>query len=164
MKQIIGIIFSLIFSICNAQKTIYDVLKKHNSESIPYINASELKKIKSDVILLDTRELFEYQTSHIKGAIHVGYDTFNINLVKQNIENSEAFIVVYCSIGIRSEKIAEQLKANGYKTVYNLYGGIFEWKHHKYTVYNSNNTETDSIHTYTKKWSKWLNQGIAVYD
>ncbi len=50
----------------------------------------------------------------------------------------ESKVVVYCSVGYRSEKIAEKLKAAGYKNVFNLYGGIFEWENQNLPVYDSN--------------------------
>ena len=37
-------------------------------------------------------------------------------------------IIVYCSIGVRSEDIGEKLKELGYTKILNLYGGIFDWK------------------------------------
>lgn len=70
---------------------------------------------------------------------------------------------MYCSLGIRSEHIAEKLKKRGYTSVYNLYGGIFEWKNKDYKVYDSNEKETDNIHAYSKAWSKWLKKGNKVY-
>ena len=72
--------------------------------------------------------------------------------------------MVYCSVGIRSESIADSIKKAGYYNIENLYGGIFEWKNNNFPVYNSAQKETDSIHTYNKTWSKWLKKGIKVYE
>ena len=44
--------------------------------------------------------------------------------------------IVYCTIGARSETIGEKLKKNGFTNVYNLYGGIFEWKNADFKVLN----------------------------
>jgi 3-mercaptopyruvate sulfurtransferase SseA len=71
---------------------------------------------------------------------------------------------VYCSLGIRSETVASKLKKAGFTNVYNLYGGIFEWKHNDFPIYNSNEKETDSIHAFSKDWSKWAKKGIKIYD
>jgi len=147
-----------------AQKSIDKLLKKHNDNSIPYISPQELAMPKTNVILLDSRELKEYNTSHLKNAIHVGYDHFKIDSVLKKIPNKEAKIVVYCSVGIRSESIGDSLKQAGYKNIKNLYGGIFEWKSNNYPVYNSVEKETDSIHTFNKVWSNWLKKGIKVYE
>ncbi len=147
-----------------SQKNISKLLKQHNTESIPYISIEELKNEEEDIILLDSREEKEYQTSHIKNAIHVGYDFFNIDSVKQKLPSKDSKIVAYCSIGIRSEYIAEKLKKAGYHNIRNLYGGIFEWKNNNLEVFNYKEKVTDSIHTFSKAWSTWLKKGIKVYD
>jgi len=71
---------------------------------------------------------------------------------------------VYCSLGVRSEDIAEQLRDSGYTNVYNLYGGIFEWKNKNFNIYNTNNELTENIHAFSKQWSKWLTKGEKTYE
>lgn len=163
MKNKILYIFLFISSIGFAQKSISKLLKKYNSESIPYISVQELAMPDSDAILLDSREIKEYETSHIKDAIQVGYDHFNIETVEKLITDKTKTIVIYCSIGIRSEDIGEKLKAAGYTNVFNLFGGIFEWKNTEFKIYNEEG-ETDEVHTFSKEWSKWLLKGIKIYD
>lgn len=159
----IFIIFSAIqFSF--AQESISELLKKYNTKSIPYISVQEVAMPKTNAVLLDSRELNEYKTSHIKSAIHVGYDEFDINTVTNRITDKSTAIVVYCSVGIRSEDIAEQLKKNGYSNVYNLFGGIFEWKNNDFPVFDSEQKETENVHVYSKEWKKWLLKGIKIYD
>ena len=51
----------------------------------------------------------------------------------------------------------------GYSAVYNLYGGIFEWKNQNQAVYR-NHKETEEVHAYNKMWGFWLDKGIKVYD
>ena len=147
-----------------SQKELSELLKQYNTERIPYITAKELKNKKNDFFLLDSREEIEYQTSHIKDAIFVGYDFFDLDSTTNMLPNKDSKIVVYCSIGVRSEDIAEKLKKAGYTNIYNLYGGIFEWKSADNKVYNSKEIETDSIHTFSKAWSKWLRKGTKIHD
>jgi len=147
-----------------AQKSMDKLLKQHNDNSIPYITAQELAMPKTQVIILDSRELIEYETSHLKNAIHVGFNHFKIDNIEKQIPNKDSKIVVYCSVGIRSESIGDSLKKAGYNYVENLYGGIFEWKNNHFPVYNSKEKETDSIHTFNKVWSEWLKKGIKVYE
>ena len=160
------VLFLLLLFSCQlfAQKSIDKLLAKYNDNSIPYITPQELATPKTDVVLLDSRELKEYQTSHLKNAIHVGYDHFEINKIEETIPDKNAEIVVYCSVGIRSESIGDSLKKAGYTNVKNLYGGIFEWKSNDFPVYNTIEKETDSIHTFNKIWSKWLKKGIKIYE
>ncbi len=165
MKNILLVLILVCFTTpIAAQKSVSKLLKKYNNNSIPYISPQELAMPKTDVILLDSRELKEYKTSHLKNAIHVGYDHFKVTNVEKIIPNKDAKIVVYCSVGIRSEHIGDSLKKAGYTHVENLYGGIFEWKSNNLPVYNLAEKETDSIHTFSKEWSEWLRKGIKVYE
>jgi hypothetical protein len=45
-----------------------------------------------------------------------------------------------------------------------LYGGIFEWKNNDFPVFNSEGKETDKIHAFSKEWSKYLYNGIKIYE
>ncbi|MEQ6125276.1 rhodanese-like domain-containing protein [Pseudotenacibaculum sp. MALMAid0570] len=164
MKQFITLICIFISLGAFSQNTLKDVLKKYNSESVPYITVDTLKKvIHKGVILLDAREKKEFKISHLKGAQFVGYEKFNLKKTTKSIANKDAKIVVYCSLGVRSEDIAEQLKNAGYTNVFNLYGGIFEWKNKENKVYNPKGKETEEIHAFSKEWAVWLLKGKKVY-
>lgn len=164
MKHLFLYIFIIFCSLGFSQESLKELLSKYNSESIPYITVEELSELKQDVVLLDARELSEYKVSHLKDAICVGYDNFKLKKTIKQFNNKQQKIVVYCSLGIRSEAIAERLKKAGYTNIFNLYGGIFEWKNKSFSVYNSNEKETDSIHTFNQEWSKWLKKGVKIYD
>ena len=128
------------------------------------MSVEELVMPNTDAIILDSRELKEYEVSHIKDAIQVGYDHFNIEIIEKQVKDKSKTIVVYCSVGIRSEDIGEKLEKAGYTNVYNLFGGIFEWKNKDQIVYNTEEKPTENIHTFSKEWSKWLLKGIKIYD
>jgi rhodanese-related sulfurtransferase len=131
------------------------------SHSVPELSVAQVKEMK-DVLWLDAREKNEYTVSHIANAKFVGYDQFNIEELKTIDPNQK--IVVYCSVGYRSEKIAEKIMQGGFKDVSNLYGGIFEWINQENTVVNSQGETTENIHAYSKAWGVWLNKGNKVYD
>jgi rhodanese-related sulfurtransferase len=125
--------------------------------SIPLFSCEELYSATEkgeDIIILDAREPKEYETSHIPGAKYIGYDHFSSDKLKHLPLDSK--IVVYCSIGYRSEKIAERIQKEGFSNVYNLYGSIFEWGNLGYPLVDQNENATIKVHTYNTKWSKWL--------
>ena len=123
--------------------------------TIPIITVEELSnKEESDILLLDTRDHKEYLVSTIPNAIYVGYDDFDISSVSHIPRETE--IVVFCSIGYRSEKIGNKLKIAGYKNVKTLYGSIFAWVNHAYPLVTPSGQPTKRLHTYNKKWSKWV--------
>lgn len=125
------------------------------------ISVDDLLKIKKDIILLDSREKEEFNTSHIPSAKWVGYDDFVIDRLN-GIDKNEK-IVVYCSVGYRSERISEKLMKAGYKNVYNLKGSIFKWYNEGYKVVDKDGATTRKIHGYNKKWSRWIKDGDIIF-
>ena len=130
-----------------------DKINELLSFSVPVISVTEAHKLKS-VVFFDAREEEEFKVSHIPGAKYVGYRSFDEDLLDQIAKDQK--IVVYCSIGYRSEKIGEKLKKLGYSKVYNLYGSIFEWANEGYALENAQGKVTKKVHVYNKKWSKWM--------
>lgn len=149
-----------VFPSCG-QKTFDEKMKSLYKETVPLIRASELNG-KSNAVLLDTRSPEEFKISHIAGSQMIDYDSFKKSDVK-NIDKS-AEVIVYCSVGYRSERIGEKLQKMGFTNVKNLYGGIFDWKNQELEIVNEKEQPTDSVHTYNKAWSKWLYKGIKIYD
>ena len=145
------------------QTSIKELLNKYNDHSVPYIYVEELSRLTTAPLLLDTREVEEYNISHLEHAIHVGFKKFNISKMTSLPTDKNKMIVVYCSLGIRSEIIGKKLKADGYTSVYNLYGGIFEWRNKGGKVYR-NHEETPKVHAYSKHWGSYLLKGTKVYE
>lgn len=160
---VIALFMTLQFSF--AQNNLQELLQKYNKETVPYITVAQLKNNNNRIVLLDAREPKEFQVSHLNNAICVGYNHFNLtNTLQQLPKNKNATIIVYCSLGIRSETIGEKLLKAGYKNVYNLYGGIFEWKNQGNTIFNSKNNPTEKVHAFDKNWGAWLKKGTKIYD
>ncbi|MDZ7648536.1 MAG: rhodanese-like domain-containing protein [Cytophagales bacterium] len=154
--------FSFFQTSAQVQSGAYNLtLKTLLAHSVPEVSVSQVKGMK-DVLLLDARESNEYEVSHIRNAMYVGYDQFDPGTLKSIDKNQK--IVVYCSVGYRSEKISEKLKEAGFTDVSNLYGGIFEWVNQENPVVDSAGQETKNIHAYNKTWGVWLNKGNKVYD
>jgi rhodanese-related sulfurtransferase len=148
-----------------SQSKIDKTLERYNSNSVEYIGVEDLiqlRKLNPKVKLLDAREPSEYSISHIQGAIYAGYDDFTLEAIQDKISKNDT-IVVYCSIGVRSENIGEELQEAGYQHVYNLYGGIFDWFNKEHDVYDQKGKSTKKIHAYSRFWSKYLERGQKVY-
>ena len=157
------VLFSLDMARCQT-KSYKEKLESLYNHTVPVILSQNLVdnlKKENPVVLLDIRSTEEYEISHLKGALMIDYDDFNNNDIKDI--PLDAQVVVYCSVGYRSEKIGEKLLELGFKDVKNLYGGIFQWKNEGFEVVNNNLQKTDSVHTYSKSWSKWLENGVKVY-
>lgn len=167
MKKIfifIGLILmtsSLTFGQKVQDKAFQKRLKTLLSHNVTEISVAKATKIQNQAVFLDARKKSEFKVSHIKNARWIGYDDFNKKRMKGIPKNKK--IIVYCSVGYRSEKITKKLNRMGYKNVSNLYGGIFEWVNQGNPVYNNSGKPTKKVHTYNKRWSKWLKKGIKVY-
>jgi len=107
----------------------------------------------STYILIDTREKEEFDVSHIQGARNIPYASFNLESMSDISKKS--MIVVYCSVGYRSNKIAEKLMEAGYTNVQNLYGGIFKWVNDGENIY-SDKGKTDTLHVYNFLWGRYV--------
>ncbi|MFY9243357.1 MAG: rhodanese-like domain-containing protein [Polaribacter sp.] len=164
MKKIL-LLFLVVSSATFGQKKLDQLLEKWNKRNVPYMSAETLALPKTDAILLDAREEKEFKVSHLENAICVGYDNFKIKETLEKLPKDKSTkIVVYCSLGIRSETVAYKLIQEGYTNVYNLYGGIFEWKNNNFQVVDTLGKTTENVHTFNKSWSKWLKKGEKVYD
>lgn len=166
-KSIYMKLFFIIFLGCftiqsHAQKTLEDLLKQYNTHEIPYISVQELAMPKTNAVIFDARELEEYEVSHLKNAIAVGYENFDLKQAESYLSDKQQTIVVYCSLGIRSENIAIKLQKAGYANVYNLYGGIFEWTNKEFPIFNSEEKQTENVHIFSKPWKKWLTKGNKI--
>ena len=145
--------------------SLQKLLDRYNNHSIPYISAEELGMFQNtkQLIILDAREKVEFDVSHIPSAIYIGSKDFSSDDKELQKLNKNTELIVYCSLGIRSEKIAEKLEQMGFHNVKNLYGGIFEWKNKGFQVVDSTGNKTENVHAYSKQWSKWLHSGKPVY-
>ncbi|MGI4736949.1 MAG: rhodanese-like domain-containing protein [Janthinobacterium lividum] len=128
--------------------------------AVPFVSVAQLRHQPAP-ILLDTREAPEFAVSHLRGARLVGYDKFSLTTVQDLPKNAP--IVVYCSVGARSEKIGAQLQQAGFTNVRNLYGGLFEWVNEGQPVYTAANQPTAQVHAYAPSWGIWLQRGQKVY-
>jgi rhodanese-related sulfurtransferase len=136
------------------------VLRGLLSHSVPEIGVEDLRVMKG-VVLLDAREPDEFAVSRLAGARYAGYDHFDLNMLGDLDRNQT--VVVYCSVGYRSEKIAEKLLNAGFVQVYNLYGGIFEWVNAGQPVVDAAGRPTDRVHAYNRTWGLFLQRGDKVY-
>lgn len=103
-------------------------------------------------ILLDARNQAEYQLSHLKHAQWI--DPQQPDVTKfSNAQDTP--VVVYCSIGYRSARVATLFAAAGYTHVYNLEGSIFQWANEGYPVFRDSE-QTTLVHPYNQIWGKLL--------
>lgn len=146
----------------SVQNKKYDrLLRLMLSNSVPTVTVAELKAQKDAVLVLDAREPSEFSVSHLAGALPVGYKQLDLRAL-DNVAKDRP-IVVYCSVGYRSQKVTQTLARRGFTHVKNVYGGIFEWVNRGYPVVNATGP-TEAVHAFSPSWSHWLERGRKVYN
>jgi len=80
-----------------------------------------------DTVILDTRNDYEYDLGHFRGAINPDIETFRElpQWIKDNKEHLEdKRVLMYCTGGIRCEKVGGWLMEEGIEDIHQLHGGI----------------------------------------
>ena len=151
-----------LFSTSFGQSKEYKKMLSEYYNDFPTVTIEEASKIlkTNEAIFLDIREEKEFNVSHIKYARRMNPDGSGMKSLK-GIDKSTK-IIVYCSIGARSQSYGELLKKKGYTNVHNMYGGIFHWANSNLTMVDIYNQSTKNVHGYNTDWGKWLNKN-AVY-
>ncbi|MGD0726869.1 MAG: FAD-dependent oxidoreductase [Spirochaetia bacterium] len=95
----------------------------------PLLGVEEARKLLAEsgagtdrqrAVLLDVRNLNEYETSHVRGALNIPVDELRFRMDEVP---REAPLLVHCRSGFRSHLAVRILKENGWKDVRNITGG-----------------------------------------
>lgn len=87
----------------------------------------------ADKIILDVRTLPEYQKAHLENSVLIDIQKEGFTAIINKLDKLKP-VFVYCASGARSKKAASILKAEGFKEIYHLDGGINEWINSKKPV------------------------------
>src|SRR5260370_25085744 len=89
-------------------------------------NVEELKAKRPEV-LIDVREVDEYNEGYIPGAVWIPRGRLELR-VEDDVPNRDADVVLYGAGGTRSALAAKSLRELGYSQVRSLQGGFGAWK------------------------------------
>lgn len=119
--------------VCGENPTVtelidYDAFCGARHEPVPAEQTARQIKARLDagepLLLLDVREPFELQLSHLDGAQNIPMSEMNARW--QEIPRDRP-VVVFCHTGVRSVNLIEALREEGYDNLINLAGGIDAW-------------------------------------
>jgi rhodanese-related sulfurtransferase len=117
-------------------KTLNDLIREARSRvrEIDADTAAEMMD-RQGVLMLDVREPYEFERSHIPAAVLVPRGTLEGAADPNNPHRIEALytargrtIIVVCETGARSAMAADTLQQMGFEDVYNLAGGLKLWE------------------------------------
>jgi rhodanese-related sulfurtransferase len=154
--------------ILNWRSLVFNLLKKLIARKFPTVQSITCEELvqwlespeQIQPILLDARSEAEYQVSHLQQARRINPNSPNLT---ELAESPQTPIVVYCSVGYRSARVAARLLQAGYSHVYNLEGSIFQWVNEGRPVFQDDRP-TGVVHPYNWVWGtllKWQNRGKA---
>lgn len=110
----------------------------------------KLRQERPEILLLDTREPYEFQAGHIEGSINVprgiletaceyGYE----ETVPELVQARERPVVVICRSGNRSALAAWVMQQMGYRDVYSLKTGLRGWNDYELPLIRIDGTRLD---------------------
>jgi rhodanese-related sulfurtransferase len=80
-------------------------------------------------VLIDVREVEEFQHGHAAGAIHISRGVLELQ-IEELVSDEATPILLYCGGGSRSALSADSLQQMGYKNVASVAGGFRAWAMH----------------------------------
>ncbi|MBK8883962.1 MAG: rhodanese-like domain-containing protein [Bacteroidales bacterium] len=83
-------------------------------------------------LLIDVREFFEYKKSRIDNAVNVP-SSANLDNYADTL-NKDYTLLLYCTSGFRSKRVAKHFYDRGFLKLYSLDGGINAWRKEGYPV------------------------------
>ncbi len=97
-----------------------------------HLSPQEWQKVldtEKDIVLIDTRNIYETQIGKFKGAIDPKLTKFSEfpSYVENSGLDKNKKILMYCTGGIRCEKAYFAMKERGFREVYQLDGGILKY-------------------------------------
>ena len=103
-----------------------------NQKAGIHVSAAEWNALISDpeVVLIDTRNAYEYDIGTFRGAVNPSTTTFRQfpAYVQKNLDPvKHKKIAMFCTGGIRCEKASAFMLEQGFKEVYHLRGGILKY-------------------------------------
>jgi len=139
--------------------SIRDYIRKQHP-NVESVSPAQLKEMLNDVerspILLDARERAEFDVSRLPGAILVESPSEVAEHLSSLLSSqSPRPIVVYCSVGVRSARLAEELTDQGFEGVLNLDGSIFAWANQGFPLVREDGP-TQLVHPYNRSWGALL--------
>ncbi|MFA5629525.1 MAG: rhodanese-like domain-containing protein [Dehalococcoidales bacterium] len=83
-------------------------------------------KGRSDFIILDVRTPAEYADGHIENSLNLDYYANDFEAQLDRLDKNKTYLV-YCRSANRSAHVINLMQKLGFKSAYNMLGGINEW-------------------------------------
>jgi len=99
------------------------------------ISPKEAQERIGEFVVVDARTPEEFKGGHIEGAVNIDVSVPSFAGEIAKLDKSKKYLV-YCNMGNRSFFASNMMSNAGFGNVFNLQGGIFEWKQNNLPVEN----------------------------
>lgn len=106
---------------------VYRALMKDTTVTIPPTDFKVKIEKNPEATILDVRTPSEFLEGHIKNARNVDWNGTDFDKQIKKLNKKET-VFVYCYSGGRSSSAVSHLKSMGFKSIYELDGGISNWE------------------------------------
>lgn len=121
MYKIITTLFAVSILIsCNGQNSS----KNTNLSAIEFYE--KIKELKNPQ-LVDVRTPEEFKGGHLENALNINWNSDDFMRLAASLDKTQP-VMVYCLAGSRSAAAAAALRKNGFQQVYEMDGGIMQWR------------------------------------
>ncbi len=119
MKRLFAVLVASVFTLTACGST----------GAVSTMNVNDFAKKISDtsIVLLDVRTPAEFAAGHIAGATNIDFESGTFEADIQRLDKSKSY-AVYCRSGNRSGQATALMAKDGFKTIFNLDGGLINWQ------------------------------------
>lgn len=162
-----GLLLALLFGGCAAERAempaSLDEMRGRVVEQfprVPQLSTAALAAWLDDPsrpppVLVDVRAAAEYEVSHLPGALRAE-SAAELALALDALPPGRA-LVLYCSVGWRSSRLADELRAlQPAREIHNLDGSIFQWAGEGRPLAGPGGAPTARVHPYDAQWGRLL--------
>ncbi len=91
------------------------------------------KRSQQEVVVLDVRTPAEYERGHLATAQPLNFYDKQLDDRIARLDTHHTYLI-YCTVGQRSQRVAELMARKGFKHLYHLQGGLQAWQQAGYPV------------------------------
>lgn len=123
MNKIIATLFTILLLVsCNGQNS--------GNTNLTALDFYEKVKELKNPQLIDVRTPEEFEGGHLENAVNIDWNGTDFHNSIKSFDKTQP-IMVYCLSGGRSGEAAEVLRKNGFQQVYEMDGGLMQWRSKK---------------------------------
>ena len=127
------IIFGILFTNACIKTGKNTVIPERQNQIIKNISPEEAYKLilenkdNPDFVIIDVRTPEEFSDEHLEKAINLNYYSDTFQKVLHKLDKNKTYLI-YCRTGGRSGNTLNIMQELDFRVVYNIFGGIINWK------------------------------------